>query len=71
MKLHFTSGYHLEADGQTEHANQTFEQYIHIYCSYQQDNWNILLPIAKFAYNNAPNASTGISPFFTNKRIPP
>ena len=28
MKLHFTSGYHLEGDGQTKHTNQTLEQYI-------------------------------------------
>jgi IS30 family transposase len=28
MKLHFTSGYHLEGDGQTEHVNQTLEQYL-------------------------------------------
>ncbi len=58
-------------NGQTEHANQTLEQYIHIFCSYQQDNWDLLLPIAEFAYNNAPNTSTGISPFFTNKGYHP
>ena len=26
-----------------------------------------LLPLAEFAYNNAPSATTGVSPFFTNK----
>ncbi len=71
MELHFTSGYHPEADRQMEHANQTLEQYICIYCFYQQDNWDLLLPIAEFTYNNAPNASTGISPFFTNKGYHP
>jgi len=25
IKLHFTSGYHSEANGQTEHTNQTLE----------------------------------------------
>jgi hypothetical protein len=39
MKLHFTSGYHPEGDGQTECANQTLEQYLRIYCNYQQSNW--------------------------------
>ena len=34
---------------------------------YQQDNWSNLLPMAEFTYNNALNATTGISPFFTNK----
>ena len=28
MKLHFTSGYHPEGDGQTECANQTLKQYL-------------------------------------------
>ena len=28
MTLHFMSGYHLEADGQTERVNQTLEQYL-------------------------------------------
>ena len=67
MKLHFTSGYHPEGDGQTEQMNQTLEQYLQVYCNYQQDNWLDLLPITKFAYNNALNAITGISPFFANK----
>ena len=60
--LHFTSGYHPEGDGQTECMNQTLEQYLHIYCNYQQDNWSKLLPLAEFMYNNAPNAMTGSSP---------
>ena len=28
MHLHFTSGYHSEADGQTEHVNQMLKQYL-------------------------------------------
>jgi hypothetical protein len=67
MILHFTSGYHLEGDRQTEQANQTLEQYLCIYFNYQQDNWLELLPLAEFAYNNAPSATTGVSPFFANK----
>ena len=46
MKLHFTSGYHPEGDGQTERTNQTLEQYIRVYCNYQQDNWFGLLPVS-------------------------
>jgi hypothetical protein len=71
MILHFTSGYHPEGDGQTERANQTLEQYLRIYCNYQQDNWSELLPLAEFAYNNAPSATTGVSPFFANKGYHP
>src|SRR5258705_2608623 len=67
MRLHFTLGYHLEGDGQTEHANQVLEQYLQGYMNYQQDDWATLLPMAEFAYYNAMNATTGVSPFFANK----
>ena len=74
MKLHFTSGYHLEGNRQTQRTNQTLEQYLRVYCNYQQDNWSKLLPLVEFAYNNAPNApnaATGITPFFANKGYHP
>ena len=58
MKLHFTSGYHPEGDSQTERTNQTLEQYLRVYCNYQQDNWSLLLPLAEFAYNNTHSATT-------------
>ena len=67
MWLYFTSGYHPEGDRQTEHMNQTLEQYLHVYCNYQQDNWSELLPLVEFAYNNVPSATTGVPPFFANK----
>ena len=43
------------------------EQYFYIYCNYQQDNWSKLLPLAEFAYNNTPSATTSVFPFFANK----
>ena len=42
------------------------EQYLRIFCDYQQNNWHELLPLAEFAYNNAKHTSTQTSPFFTN-----
>src|SRR6266436_10224235 len=71
MRLHFTLGYHLEGDGQTECANQVLEQYLWTYMNYQQDNWAMLLLMAEFAYNNAMNMMTGVSPFFVNKGYHP
>ena len=41
--------------------------YLQIFCSYQQDNWYTLLPLAEFAYNN----TTRISLFFANKDYHP
>ena len=71
MRIHFTSGYHLEGDGQTERLNQTLEQYLHIFCNYQQDNWSEILPLAEFTYNNSPSTTTGVTPFFANKGYHP
>jgi len=71
MRLHFTSGWHPSVNGQAEWLNQTLEQYLRIYCNYQQSNWSDLLPLAEFAYNNALNATTGVSPFFANKGYNP
>jgi len=47
---------------------QILEQYLYVYCNYQQDNWSELLLLAEFSYNNAPSIATNISLFFTNKR---
>ena len=71
MHLYFTSGYHPKDDGQTESANQTLKQYLQSYCNYQQDNWSELLPLVEFRYNNAPSATTRVSPFFANKGYHP
>jgi len=71
IRLHFTSGYHPEADGQTERTNQTLEQYLRIYCNYQQSDWVQLLPLAEFTYNNTTSLTTEFSPFFANKGYHP
>ena len=71
MRLHFTSGYHPETDGQTECTNQTLEQFLRIYCNYQQSDWSRLLPLAEFVYNNTPSSTTGVSPFYANKGYHP
>ena len=71
MWLHFTSDYHSEGNGQTKCTNQTLEQYLYVYCNYQQDNWSKLLLLIEFAYNNALSATTGVFPFFTNKGYHP
>jgi len=38
IRLHFTSGYYPEANSQVEWTNQMLEQYLCVYCNYQQDN---------------------------------
>ena len=48
MRLHFTSGYHLEANGQVEQTNQTLEQYLHVYYNYQQCKGTSRVVLSKF-----------------------
>jgi len=68
MKLHFTSGYHPEGDGQTK---QLIRLWNSTYKSIATTNKTIglseLLPLAEFTYNNTPSATAGITPFFSNK----
>src|SRR4051794_25451824 len=64
MKLAMSTAFHPQTDGQTERANQVLEQVLRNYTTYEQDNWDELLPFAEFAYNNSVNTSTGFSPFY-------
>jgi len=62
-----SSAFHPETDGSTEVTNQVIEQYLRIYCNYQQSDWAFPhLTLAEFAYNNTINSSTGMTPFFAN-----
>ena len=40
--------------------------YLKAFVNLEQDNWTRLLPMAKFAYNNSKNASTGHTLFELN-----
>ncbi|MBW0533071.1 hypothetical protein O181_072786 [Austropuccinia psidii MF-1] len=60
-----STAYHPEIDGQTERVNQILEQYLWMYFSYHQDDWNTWIPLAEFAYNNSDHSSTKQSPLFT------
>lgn len=55
--------YHPQTDGQTECINTEVEQYIWLFTSEQQDNWDYLLPMAEFVYNNHIHSTTQKMPF--------
>ena len=61
-----STSFHPQTDGQTERMNQIVEQYLRIYCNYQQDNWSNLLSLAEFSYNNAQHSTIDCSPFYAN-----
>jgi hypothetical protein len=64
IKCNFSTAFHPQTDGQTERVNQTLEQYLRMFCSYEQNNWADLLAAAEFTYNNTDQSSTGYSPFY-------
>jgi hypothetical protein len=68
IKINLSSAFHPESDGSTEVINQVIEQYLRVYCNYQQDNWAHIsvLPLCEFAYNNSLVSTTSFSPFFSN-----
>jgi hypothetical protein len=65
-KLNMSTVYHLQTDGQTERVNQSIEQFLRIYCNYQQDDWEAFLPPAQYVYNDTYHSATKTTPFFAN-----
>ena len=47
------------------------EQYLQIYCSYLQDDWEKWLPLAEFTVNNMINELIGMTPFYATYRQDP
>jgi transposase InsO family protein len=52
IKLATSTAYHPQTDGQTERVNQEMEQFLRLFVNERQDNWEELLPLGEFAYNN-------------------
>ena len=71
VDVRMSTAFHPQTDGQTERVNQILEQYLRSYCSYQQDDWAELLPLAEHAYNSAVSESTKFSPFEANYGFSP
>lgn len=64
IKLRLSTAFHPQTDGQTERMNQTLEQYLRKFIDNEQILWAKLLSSAEYCCNNAPSATTAISPFF-------
>jgi len=71
VKLNLSTAFHPESDGQSERVNQTLQQYLRSYCSYEQDDWVSLLPFPEHAYNTSMSESTKASPFEINYGFSP
>jgi hypothetical protein len=53
-----TSAYHPQSNASAEVTNQVVEQYLRVFCNYEQSDWSDLLSLAEFAYNNTLNSTT-------------
>ncbi|GJV31020.1 RNA-directed DNA polymerase [Tanacetum coccineum] len=62
-KLKFSTSSHPQTDGQTEVTNRTLGSLLRALITTNLKQWEDLLPRAEFAYNRAPNKTTGLSPF--------
>ena len=58
ITLSTTTAYHSQADGQTEQVNQELEQYLRGFINERQDDWDELLPMVEFQYNNHVHSGT-------------
>ena len=66
IKLNLSTAFYPQTDGQTERVNQSVEQYLRVFTSYNQDDWSTILGQASFAYNNTYHTATKLTPFFAN-----
>jgi hypothetical protein len=63
IKLATSTAYHPQMDSQTEGINQEMEQFLRLFVNERQDDWDELLPLGKFAYNNHVHSSMQQTPF--------
>jgi transposase InsO family protein len=66
IKLALSTAYHPQTDGQTECVNQVLEGYLRTFTSRWQDDWDGLLPMGEFFYNNTKHLSTKQTPFMVD-----
>eukprot|EP00923_Selenidium_pygospionis_P012090 GHVN01020568.1.p1 GENE.GHVN01020568.1~~GHVN01020568.1.p1 ORF type:complete len:290 (+),score=33.77 GHVN01020568.1:377-1246(+) len=59
-----STAYHPETDGITDRANRTIEQMLRCFVGDRPTEWDKWLSSAEFAYNNTPQNSTRLTPFF-------
>ncbi len=64
IKHKMSTAFHPQTDGQTERYNAELETYLRIFCAYEPDTWNKMLPIAQFAHNAKTQEAIKQSPFY-------
>ncbi|KAL2226348.1 UNVERIFIED_CONTAM: Transposon Tf2-11 polyprotein, partial [Sesamum indicum] len=62
-KLHFSTAFHPQTDGQSERTIQTLEAMMRACTMEFQDNWDDHLSLIEFAYNKSFHSSIGMAPY--------
>ena len=64
VKLKMSTASHPQTDGQTEVMNRMIEDYLRMFCNYQQSDWDKHLACGEFAYSSSVFPATGLTPFY-------
>ena len=62
-KLHFSTAFHPQTDGQSERTIQTLEDMLRACVMEFRGSWDTHLHLMEFAYNNSYQASIGMAPY--------
>ncbi|KAL0378532.1 UNVERIFIED_CONTAM: Transposon Tf2-11 polyprotein [Sesamum radiatum] len=62
-RLHFSTAFHPQTDGQSERTIQTLEDMMRACTMEFKGNWDDHLPLMEFAYNNSFHSSIGMAPY--------
>lgn len=63
-RLHKSTAFHPQTDGQTERENRTLEEALRAYVSRRHTDWDQHLLPLEIAHNNSIHTSTGFTPFY-------
>ncbi|KAJ9561641.1 hypothetical protein OSB04_006801 [Centaurea solstitialis] len=62
-RLHFSTAYHPQTDGQSERTIHTLEDMLRARVLDFGGSWDTYLPLAEFSYNNSYHSSIGMPPY--------
>ena len=62
-QLRMSSAYHPQTDGQSERTIQSLEDLLRSCVLDHMGNWNDMLPLVEFTYNNSYHSSIGMAPY--------